>query len=99
MSAHDLTYEEAIELLDVHRPEPDPEWDPDDGPEDLTPTVHCFVNAGFMLLGADWSLDDVQRLIEKHGARLAGPEAIRMGHGLVVVEGDDPRFFATRAVG
>jgi hypothetical protein len=70
--------------------------------------IHTVMQAGPMLLGADWSRKSVYALIRKHGAELSGPDATANGHGLVVIrEGEfvelpgirmpaAPVFIATR---
>ena len=97
MDALDLSVDAALALLDVFTPTPDLGWD--DGPQDdLEPTVHCFIDMPGVMLGADWGYDRVRALIEANGGAMrAGPEASRMGHGVVAYEYGEPRFFATKA--
>jgi hypothetical protein len=62
-------------------------------------TVHAFLNPGWGLIGADWSLAEVQKCMAKSQPQLAGPSATSMGHGIVCPEGDDsggPVFFETK---
>lgn len=54
--------------------------------------VHTFIANG-MLLGADWSREEVETHIRKAGgASLGGDTAMRMGHGLCLDA--DRRLFA-----
>ena len=73
-----------LEIIDVDEPVPDQ-------------VVHVFIDGPGMLIGADWSLKEVKRLIEaQDGAALSGPLATKLGHGLVVHEEGKPRFLATK---
>lgn len=59
-------------------------------------SVHTFLQSGTMLVGADWALEDVQTLLDLHGAVLTGGIAAGMGHGVAVVRPDgSPLFLAT----
>jgi hypothetical protein len=44
--------------------------------------IHTFMAAGFALIGADWSREEVIEAIDKHGAELSGPVATGMNHGI-----------------
>lgn len=57
-------------------------------------TIHCFVSNG-ILLGADWSREDVEKYIKESETRqIGGPMCRGMGHGLVVYsEGGGTKFF------
>lgn len=52
-----------------------------------TDTIHVFRNPNGMLIGADWSREEVIDLIKQYGAELSGEQATRMGHGLAVNDG------------
>lgn len=87
-----VTVEDAIARLAVVE-----DYDPGDGPK---PCVHTFVAAGFGLIGAHWSIKDARAAFERWGVEEAGPSAVAMDHGLVVVEKEPDRravFFETRA--
>ena len=59
--------------------------------------IHTFLNPGAgLMVGVDWHREEVVGLIRSHGAELSGPEATRMGHGLVVIRGSEPVFIATK---
>lgn len=47
-------------------------------------TVHTFRQAGFGLLGANWSRSEILTAIKEFGAELSGEHATNMNHGLVV---------------
>lgn len=59
-------------------------------------TVHTFRQAGGMRLGADWPREDLLAHIAHHGAELAGPIAMRMGHGLLIYDLAGLLFVETR---
>jgi len=61
-------------------------------------SVHCFLNPGGILLGADWSREDVHAYLDAaETIELAGEPATAMKHGLVARQPrDDWHFFATR---
>lgn len=59
--------------------------------------IHTFVNsAANILLGADWSREDVLEFFRKHDGEieLSGENATRMKHGLA--HGPRRLFFATK---
>jgi hypothetical protein len=58
--------------------------------------VHTYRSSGMFLLGADWDLDAVRKVIEKHGVEEAGEFAKAMNHGLVVFDETGPLFFESR---
>ena len=77
-----LTTEEAFERLQVHHG-----------------SIHTFITPlpGGMVIGADWSVDDIRELIDEYGAELAGPDATAFGHGVVVIRpGRNPIFLETK---
>lgn len=57
--------------------------------------VHCFMNPGAILLGADWSREKALTEIARGPCQLAGPQAMALGHGLVVGKSPHYRFFET----
>ena len=58
--------------------------------------VHCFLNPGGMLVGADWERAEVLDCLRRAPAiELTGDMARRMGHGIVALNPGDPHFFAT----
>lgn len=86
----EMTADEALSRLAVQD-----DYDPGDGPK---PCVHTFVDAGFALLGAHWSLADVRVLLERNGAEEADESAQAMQHGVVTWRDDGkPLFLETRA--
>lgn len=56
-------------------------------------TIHTFRSTSFALLGCDWSRKHILEAIKEHGAQFAGPQATKMGHGLVVLESDRGALF------
>lgn len=59
--------------------------------------VHTFVGAGMTMVGCDWEVDVVKKLIREHGVELAGELATTVGHGLVVTRPkSSPLFLATK---
>lgn len=75
-----LTVEQAMALLDVK-----------DG------RVHTFLNPGAgMLVGADWTVEQVRTCFEDNGAELSGEAATNMKHGLASRDQGRWVFFATR---
>lgn len=48
--------------------------------------VHTFVQAGQMLLGADWKRAEILAAAREHGAELSGEQATAMKHGAVILE-------------
>jgi len=76
---------QAMEMLDIKTH------------EDGRTTVHTFVTPGMgVLLGADWDLEDVAESMRKNPVELAGPQAVALGHGLVLEEPERPVFLATK---
>lgn len=51
-------------------------------------TIHTFVNPAGMLVGADWTREQVIEAIQQFGAELSGGMATRMNHGMVLFRGD-----------
>jgi hypothetical protein len=49
-----------------------------------------------MMLGADWSFEEVKELFAKYPPQEAGPRATAMGHGIVCKRPEGPAFFATK---
>jgi hypothetical protein len=63
---------------------PDGEW------------IHTFSNAaGFVLVGADWSREDVIEAIRTKGAEKSGPMATGTNHGICLV--GERLFIETRS--
>lgn len=60
--------------------------------------VHTFRQGGFMLIGADWDLEEAVAAMRKHGVEESGPEATGAGHGLVLIDDHGPLFIATKGV-
>lgn len=61
--------------------------------------VHTFRGGRGVMVGADWKRSDVVAHITEHGAELAGENATRMGHGIVILEPDGGALFVeTQAV-
>lgn len=66
-------------------------------------TVHVFRNVAGFLIGANWTRAQVIEAIQKSGqCELAGPQAEKSGHGLVVFPPDaefhsDVFFVATKS--
>lgn len=88
--SHAVPIEEALRRLDVI-----PDYDAGSGPE---PCVHTFAQAAFGLLGAHWSVEDIEALMRERGVEESGPAARATNHGLVVLrEGLGPLFIATKA--
>lgn len=90
-SDHAVPVDEALRRLDVI-----PDYDAGNGPE---PCVHTFMQSAIGMLGAHWSVPEVQAFFERHGVEKAGPTATAMHHGLAVNAYEDGRlttiFFAT----
>jgi len=63
-------------------------------PEDKD--IHCFVSGG-ILIGADWSREQVERYIkDADTAEIGGGMCRRMGHGLAVFGTDGLKFFEAK---
>lgn len=83
---------EALKRLDVFdHVDRDEDDNPIPGSNQLL--VHTFVQSGPMLLGADWSFEDVAELLKERPCYEAGANAQRMRHGLVVDRGDQRALF------
>lgn len=60
-----------------------------------TEDIHTFVNPSGMLLGADWSREDIIEAFNKYGVQRSGEQAVRMKHGLVFHDGNKHVFVET----
>jgi hypothetical protein len=59
--------------------------------------IHTFLNPAGILIGADWSRNQVLSLLASTDrCEVAGPQAAERGHGLVAWDDDRPVFIATR---
>ncbi len=59
--------------------------------------VHVYDNpAPGVLVGADWSRDELLVLMRESACELAGENAASMGHGLVVWDGKRALFVETK---
>jgi hypothetical protein len=87
-SEYRISKEDALKRLDIN-----PDYDQGDGPQ---PHVHTIRQGGPMLVGANWTMDQVEKAIDKYGIEEAGEEAEGMGHGLVLIDDAGPVFFATK---
>lgn len=58
--------------------------------------VHALRDMPGMLIGCDWSLEDITKQIKDHGAELSGEMATGMAHGLTTFTGTEPLFLATK---
>ncbi len=89
MSEYAVTVEDAMARLAVI-----PDYDHGEGP---VPSVHTFLQAGNILVGAHWTVEHLREQMEAHGVEGSGPDATAAGHGLVVVRPDPlgPLFIAT----
>jgi hypothetical protein len=59
--------------------------------------VHTFRNPGGMMVGADWTRENIIKAVtESDHRQLTGPMATSMGHGLAINEGGRILFVATR---
>lgn len=48
--------------------------------------IHCFVNAGFGLIGADWNKDRVKETLEDaENIEIGGEQCKALGHALVCI--------------
>lgn len=56
--------------------------------------IHTFLNPGNILLGADWSREEVIETLQNHPDKIeiGGDQCRAMKHGLVVWRGDEPVF-------
>ena len=90
-SEYRISKEVALERLDII-----PDYDQGNGPE---PHVHTFRQAGPALLGAHWTMEQVEQSIDQFGIEEAGDAANEMGHGLVIIDGTGPCFLATKMTG
>ena len=58
--------------------------------------VHCFVSGG-ILIGTDWSREQVEQYIEEaDSVEIGGGMSRRMGHGLAVFGTDGLKFFEAK---
>lgn len=58
--------------------------------------IHCFVSGG-ILIGADWSREQVEQYIkDADTAEIGGGMCRRMGHGLAVFGTDGLKFFEAK---
>ena len=57
--------------------------------------VHTFVQAGPVLVGADWKRSELLEMVEKNTAELSGDQASSMHHGVVIWNGKQPVFCET----
>lgn len=58
--------------------------------------IHCFVSGG-ILIGADWSREQVEQYIkDADTAEIGGEMCRRMGHGLAVFGTDGLKFFEAK---
>lgn len=59
--------------------------------------IHCFLNPGGMLIGADWSWKSFEECLDNaERITIAGESASRMGHGLAVYTYGKWHFFETK---
>lgn len=58
-------------------------------------SVHTFVQSSGMLVGTDWTNDQITELLRTGSPELAGGMAAAMGHGIVALHGTTPVFVAT----
>lgn len=54
--------------------------------------IHTFIGLPNVLIGADWKREDVVRAIYEHRCEVGGSMCRRLGHGLVILKGNDPLF-------
>ena len=48
--------------------------------------IHCFVNAGFGLIGADWNKDKVKEALKNaENIEIGGEQCKALGHALVCI--------------
>ena len=56
--------------------------------------IHCFINAGFGLIGADWDWPKfLQALDNAKSIQHSGATAVSMGHPVAVSDGEKWMFF------
>ncbi len=60
--------------------------------------VHTLRNGRGVMVGIDWQRVHVIEHITEYGAELAGDNATRMGHGMVIIDTDGALFIETKAV-
>lgn len=58
--------------------------------------IHTFMQAGPVLLGANWDRSSVEAEIDKCTCELAGPAAMAMNHGLALHTSRGPVFVETQ---
>ena len=74
-----LTFDEAIELLQTFK-------------SNRKMRVHSFISTSFALMGCDMDLSEVKKCFKKalktdlSYIRIAGPQALSMGHGVAFFE-------------
>lgn len=57
--------------------------------------IHCFIQGGMMLVGADWGWDEFERAVDRAESRVeAGEQAQRMKHPLAMFVDGKWKFFA-----
>ena len=54
--------------------------------------IHVFISLPNVLLGADWKREEVVWAIYEHRCEVGGSMCRRIGHGLVILKGNDPLF-------
>lgn len=60
-------------------------------------TIHTFRNPGpGMLVGADWTRDEIIESVELYGAELSGEKATQMGHGMLIRDDHGYVFIETK---
>ena len=56
--------------------------------------VHNFIQAGFGLIGADWNIQQVTECLdEANSIEIGGEQCRQLGHGIVVIKGENVYFF------
>lgn len=59
--------------------------------------IHCFLNPGGMLLGADWSWDAFEKILDDADSiQKSGEQATRMRHPLAVLANNKWHFFESK---
>lgn len=57
--------------------------------------VHNFISSGLSLIGADWNIEDVKKLLEEADTIEVGGKSCRsLGHGIAVIKNNEAYFFA-----
>lgn len=57
--------------------------------------IHTFVQPNVAILGADWDRSEVLKAFALYKVGLSGPQATKMGHGLVFWDGTRNVFIET----